>query len=124
MRPRQANVGSLRWEILRHLVHTLIPDLLRLALSGIIDSLVEELVEIEVVAGKKAYCVGLEEHGLIGDFRSWKNIEAEGPSEVLLTFIAPMEGTDADLESCEFLHLELYLLVALFDRIVLTVVVI
>ena len=70
---------------------------------------------------KSKFFTYLEKHGLVGDLRTWKHVETEGPCKVFLGLAAPMEGADSYLIGSKLLDLKLDFLIPLLHCIVFVV---
>jgi hypothetical protein len=99
----ERGVAPLVGQTLRYVLQTLEPELLCVGKLRVSDRLVEKLVEVKVVTGKKGDRVCLEHHRLIRYFAARVHIEDEGTGQVLKFILVPVEGTYAELESGETL---------------------
>ena len=86
--------------------------------SLVVDSLGEELVEVEVVLDEEADVAGFELEGFVAQyFRVGEDIHIEGARNVAILLLVPLEGADANLKSVHARAVVLQLLIAVLDLV-------
>lgn len=91
------------------------PDETLVTESLIVDSKVEELVEVEVVFHQKSDITRLELHHVVAeDLRVGPHVHVEGSRSVSLPSLVPLEAAYTDLEGVHAIAIVPQLLVAIF----------
>ena len=86
--------------------------------SLVVDSLGEELVEVEVVLDEEADVAGFELEGFVAQyFRVGEDIDIKGARNIAILLLVPLEGADANLKSVHARAVVLQLLIAVLDLV-------